>query len=160
MEEAKIGSNIEGLEKKIAKHESLGKGSSPELEQMVNGEKAILSSLKDDEGKAAKDEKGANSLTWWQRLLRFLKEALGKAKQGINKIKEGLSSVDPSGAIMAKAQAGDESFKEVGLNGWNAPDQLSANQKPHNKLRRGRRTLLHRRRSNIADGILPMQTQV
>ena len=61
--------------------------------------------------------------------------------------KKGLSSVDPSGAIMAKAQAGDESFKEVGLN-----DQLSANQKPHNKLRRGRRTLLHQLRSNIADG--------
>ena len=71
MEEAQIGSRIEDLEKKIAKHGSLGKGSSPELEQMVQGEKAILSSLKGDEGKAVKDEKGANSLTWWQRLLRF-----------------------------------------------------------------------------------------
>ena len=96
MEEAQIGSRIEDLEKKIAKHGSLGKkGSSPELEQMVQGEKAILSSLKGDEGKAAKDEKGANSLTWWQKLLRFLKQALGKAKQGINKIKDGLSSIDP-----------------------------------------------------------------
>ena len=122
MEEAQIGSKIEDLEKKIAKHDSLGKGSSPELEQMVQGEKAILSSLKGDEGKAAKDEKGANSLTWWQKLLRFLKGALGKAKQGINKIKDGLSSIDPSGAIMAKAQSGDESFKEVGLNGFNASD--------------------------------------
>ena len=57
MEEAKIGSNIEGLEKKIAKHESLGKGSSPELEQMVNGEKAILSSLKDDEERLPRTRK-------------------------------------------------------------------------------------------------------
>ena len=52
---------------------------------MVN-EKAILSSLKDDEGKA-KDEKGAKK-HWVAETSQIFERSSGKAKQGINKKKK------------------------------------------------------------------------